>query len=222
MKKYFIILFIINLYPNISFSLSYDCEIVHWGSTSKNLKTWLPERFILNPDDKNITVNTPNWYKTYPAEIIVKSKTRLELFFYDNEASTSSGQKSDTNKYVFTYLPIPNKVVLTMHTPGYLPTKPVSGKCKELSIGVTKKSSTSNSQNQNSSDFNTSTRDPNPVIFLENELLYGEKFEFPSQEDEYLNNSESKIDKAKKDCSEIGYKIGTEKFADCVMKLIEG
>ena len=41
--------------------------------------------------------------------------------------------------------------------------------------------------------------DNNPVIFLENELLYGEKFEFPSQEDEYLNNSESKIDKAKKE-----------------------
>ena len=36
-----------------------------------------------------------------------------------------------------------------------------------------------------------------------------------------VSQTNSKIDYAKNKCSEIGYNKGTEKFADCVMKLIE-
>ena len=36
-----------------------------------------------------------------------------------------------------------------------------------------------------------------------------------------LNTNSTKIEVAKKECSDIGYKKGTEKYADCVMKLIE-
>ena len=38
-----------------------------------------------------------------------------------------------------------------------------------------------------------------------------------------LNSSStnSKLNNAKLECADIGYKKGTEKFADCVMKLIE-
>ena len=121
-----------------------------------------------------------------PAEIIINSDSRLEIFFYDSEAEYESGQKSETNKYSFTYLYKPNKVVMTMHTPGYLPTNPVTGKCKVKTL-----------------NNNLSPRIPTSKKI---------------QKD--LQNK-TKLEISKKECSLIGYKIGTEKYADCVMQLME-
>ncbi len=42
-----------------------------------------------------------------------------------------------------------------------------------------------------------------------------------STESGQQQNSSSKLDIAKRECAEIGYKPKTEKFADCVMKLID-
>ncbi len=53
----------------------------------------------------------------------------------------------------------------------------------------------------------SSIRDPNPVIFLENELLYGERFEFPSQEDELVDIGKAKIVKEGNDLTIVTFSI---------------
>ena len=53
----------------------------------------------------------------------------------------------------------------------------------------------------------SSIRDPNPVIFLENELLYGEKFNIDSLEDESIELGKAKILKEGKDVTIVAFSI---------------
>ncbi|MEE8294679.1 MAG: pyruvate dehydrogenase complex E1 component subunit beta, partial [Sphingomonadales bacterium] len=50
-------------------------------------------------------------------------------------------------------------------------------------------------------------RDPNPVIFLENELLYGEKFEIPEAEDYVLPIGKARIMREGSDVTLVAYSI---------------
>jgi pyruvate dehydrogenase E1 component subunit beta len=51
-------------------------------------------------------------------------------------------------------------------------------------------------------------RDPNPVIFLENEILYGHKFEVPARDDFLVPIGEATIARAGKDVSIVSFGIG--------------
>ncbi len=50
-------------------------------------------------------------------------------------------------------------------------------------------------------------RDPNPVVFLENEILYGQKFPCPVDEDFILPIGKAKIERAGKDVTLVGFAI---------------
>jgi pyruvate dehydrogenase E1 component beta subunit len=50
-------------------------------------------------------------------------------------------------------------------------------------------------------------RDPNPVIFLENEILYGQSFECPTDEDFVLPIGKAKIERAGTDVTIVAYSI---------------
>lgn len=50
-------------------------------------------------------------------------------------------------------------------------------------------------------------RDPNPVIFLENEILYGHKFECPTDEDFILPIGKAKIERAGTDVTIVAFSI---------------
>ena len=50
-------------------------------------------------------------------------------------------------------------------------------------------------------------RDPNPVIFLENEILYGQTFECPTAEDFVLPIGKAKIEREGKDVTIVAYSI---------------
>tara|TARA_B100000401_G_C52442811_1_gene548172 strand:+ start:68 stop:586 length:519 start_codon:yes stop_codon:yes gene_type:complete len=170
---------------------------------SKSLKTWFPKKFILYPNEPSIQIDTKEWYQKYNAEVKTHTKTRLEMIFYDSDATlATSGLKAETNKYSITYLPLIDKVNVIMHTPGYLPAGPVSGTCniKKSSIGSATNSNNSNNTNStlnnqsSSSSFNSNLN---------------------------TSTSNSRLNNAKLECEDIGYIKGTEKFADCVMKLID-
>jgi pyruvate dehydrogenase E1 component beta subunit len=51
-------------------------------------------------------------------------------------------------------------------------------------------------------------RDPNPVIFLENEILYGQSFEVPKMDDFVLPIGKARIHKAGKDATIVSFGIG--------------
>jgi pyruvate dehydrogenase E1 component beta subunit len=51
-------------------------------------------------------------------------------------------------------------------------------------------------------------RDPNPVIFLENEILYGHKFEVPKLEDFLVPIGKARIARAGKDVTIVSFGIG--------------
>ncbi|MDI6838817.1 MAG: pyruvate dehydrogenase complex E1 component subunit beta [Rhizobiaceae bacterium] len=51
-------------------------------------------------------------------------------------------------------------------------------------------------------------RDPNPVIFLENEILYGHSFEVPKLDDFVLPIGKARIHKAGKDATVVSFGIG--------------
>ncbi len=51
-------------------------------------------------------------------------------------------------------------------------------------------------------------RDPNPVIFLENEILYGQTFEVPDVEDYVLPIGKARIHRAGKDVTLVSFGIG--------------
>jgi pyruvate dehydrogenase E1 component beta subunit len=51
-------------------------------------------------------------------------------------------------------------------------------------------------------------RDPNPVIFLENEILYGQSFEVPKLDDYVLPLGKARIAKAGKDVTIVSFGIG--------------
>jgi pyruvate dehydrogenase E1 component beta subunit len=50
-------------------------------------------------------------------------------------------------------------------------------------------------------------RDPNPVVFLENEILYGQSFEIPTDEDFVLPIGQAKIERAGRDVTIVAYSI---------------
>jgi pyruvate dehydrogenase E1 component beta subunit len=50
-------------------------------------------------------------------------------------------------------------------------------------------------------------RDPNPVIFLENEILYGHTFDCPTDEDFILPIGQAKVERAGSDVTLVGYSI---------------
>jgi pyruvate dehydrogenase E1 component beta subunit len=51
-------------------------------------------------------------------------------------------------------------------------------------------------------------RDPNPVIFLENEILYGHKFEVPARDDFLIPIGKARIARAGKDVTLVSFGIG--------------
>lgn len=50
-------------------------------------------------------------------------------------------------------------------------------------------------------------RDPNPVVFLENEIMYGESFELPDHDDFVLPIGKAKIEREGTDCTIVAYGI---------------
>ncbi len=50
-------------------------------------------------------------------------------------------------------------------------------------------------------------RDPNPVIFLENEILYGQSFELPADEDFVLPIGQAKVERAGTDVTIVAFSI---------------
>ncbi len=51
-------------------------------------------------------------------------------------------------------------------------------------------------------------RDPNPVVFLENEILYGHSFDCPVAEDFVLPIGQAKVERAGKDVTLVAFSIG--------------
>ncbi|HAD86402.1 MAG TPA: pyruvate dehydrogenase complex E1 component subunit beta [Rhodospirillaceae bacterium] len=64
-------------------------------------------------------------------------------------------------------------------------------------------------------------RDPNPVIFLENEILYGQSFEVPDDEDWTLPIGKAKIEKPGADVTLVGYSIAVGICMEAAAKLAE-
>ncbi len=152
-NKINLIIFILITFSFNSFASNtnnYHCELTIWGSMSKNLKTWFPKKFFLYPNEPSIQIDINEWYQKYNAVVKTHTKTRLEMVFYDSEATLATSKlKSETNKYSITYLPLVDKVNVIMRTPGYLPAGPVYGTCdiKTSSIGSATKSKKSNNSN---------------------------------------------------------------------------
>lgn len=51
-------------------------------------------------------------------------------------------------------------------------------------------------------------RDPNPIIFLENEMLYGKSFDVPDVDDLILPIGKARVHKTGKDCTIVSFSIG--------------
>ena len=64
-------------------------------------------------------------------------------------------------------------------------------------------------------------RDPNPVIFLENEILYGQSFEVPTDEDFVLPIGRAKIEREGSDVTLIAYSISVGRALEAAEKLAE-
>ncbi len=64
-------------------------------------------------------------------------------------------------------------------------------------------------------------RDPNPVIFLENEILYGHKFEVPKLDDFVLPIGKARIHKTGKDATLVSFGIGMTYAVEAADKLAE-
>ena len=64
-------------------------------------------------------------------------------------------------------------------------------------------------------------RDPNPVIFLENEILYGQSFPVPDATDFVLPIGKAKIERAGKDVTIIAFTIMVGKALKAAEKLAE-
>lgn len=64
-------------------------------------------------------------------------------------------------------------------------------------------------------------RDPNPVVFLENELLYGQTHEVPVSEDYIVPLGRAKIERAGKDVTIVAFSIMVGKALDAAAKLAE-
>ncbi|MEO9457897.1 MAG: pyruvate dehydrogenase complex E1 component subunit beta [Lentilitoribacter sp.] len=64
-------------------------------------------------------------------------------------------------------------------------------------------------------------RDPNPVIFLENEILYGQSFDVPKVDDFVLPIGKARIHKAGKDVTMVSFGIGMTYAVKAVEELAE-
>ena len=64
-------------------------------------------------------------------------------------------------------------------------------------------------------------RDPNPVIFLENEILYGHKFEVPKLDDFVLPIGKARIHRKGKDATLVSFGIGMTYAVEAAEKLAE-
>jgi pyruvate dehydrogenase E1 component beta subunit len=64
-------------------------------------------------------------------------------------------------------------------------------------------------------------RDPNPVVFLENEILYGHSFEVPESEDFVLPIGKAKVERAGTDVTLVGFSISVGMAMQAAEKLAE-
>ena len=64
-------------------------------------------------------------------------------------------------------------------------------------------------------------RSPDPVVFLENELLYGQSFEVPKLDDHVLPIGKARIAREGKDVTLVSYSIGVGLALDAAAKLAE-
>jgi pyruvate dehydrogenase E1 component beta subunit len=64
-------------------------------------------------------------------------------------------------------------------------------------------------------------RDPNPIIFLENEILYGQSFPVPDAEDFVLPIGQAKIEKPGKDVTIVAFSIMVGKALKAAEKLAQ-
>lgn len=64
-------------------------------------------------------------------------------------------------------------------------------------------------------------RDPNPVVFLENEILYGQSFEVPTDEEFVIPIGRAKIEREGKDVTIVAYSIMVGKALQAAEKLAE-
>ncbi|MDH5722737.1 MAG: pyruvate dehydrogenase complex E1 component subunit beta [Alphaproteobacteria bacterium] len=62
-------------------------------------------------------------------------------------------------------------------------------------------------------------RDPNPIIFLENEILYGQSFETPTSEDFAIPLGRAKIERQGKDVTIVAFSIMVGKALEAAKKL---
>jgi len=62
-------------------------------------------------------------------------------------------------------------------------------------------------------------RDPNPVIFLENEILYGQSFEVPTDEDYVIPIGRAKVEKEGSDVTIVAFSIMVGKALEAAEKL---
>ncbi len=64
-------------------------------------------------------------------------------------------------------------------------------------------------------------RDPNPIVFLENEILYGQSFEVPTSEDYVVPLGKAKIERAGNDVTIVSFSIMVGKSLEAAEKLAE-
>jgi pyruvate dehydrogenase E1 component beta subunit len=64
-------------------------------------------------------------------------------------------------------------------------------------------------------------RDPNPVVFLENEILYGQTFEAPTSEEFVIPLGRAKIERSGKDVTIVAFSIMVGKALEAAKKLAE-
>jgi pyruvate dehydrogenase E1 component beta subunit len=64
-------------------------------------------------------------------------------------------------------------------------------------------------------------RDPNPVVVLENEILYGQSFEVPTDEDFVIPIGRAKIERAGTDVTIVAFSIMVGKALEAAEKLAE-
>ncbi|MEO1638676.1 MAG: pyruvate dehydrogenase complex E1 component subunit beta [Pseudomonadota bacterium] len=67
----------------------------------------------------------------------------------------------------------------------------------------------------------TAIRDPNPVIFLENEILYGKSFDVPVMDDFTIPFGKAKIERAGDDVTIVSFGIGMTYALEAAAKLAE-
>ena len=65
----------------------------------------------------------------------------------------------------------------------------------------------------------TAIRDPNPIIFLENEILYGRSFEVPATDDFTIPFGKAKIERTGTDVTIVSFGIGLTYALDAAEKL---